>query len=70
VIGGTWGRDPVVLNAIAAEFERLPRHVPIRAARLTYEPSLVGARDQALRELCTAIARTLQPRAPSAEARS
>ncbi len=47
---------PVVLDAIAAEFERLPRHVPIRAARLTDAPSLAGARNHALHELQAAIA--------------
>lgn len=56
VIGGTWGTEPVVLDAIAAEFERLPRHVPIRAARLTDAPSLTGARKHALHELQAAIA--------------
>jgi len=68
VIGGTWGRDPVVLNTIAAEFARLPRHVPIRPARLANEPSLVGARNQALHELRTAITSTVQPPAPGTEA--
>ena len=56
VIGGTWGTEPVVLDAIAAEFEPLPRHVPIRAARLTDAPSLTGARKHALHELQAAIA--------------
>ena len=39
------GTAPVVLDAIAAQFERLPRHVPIRAARFTDAPSLAGARN-------------------------
>lgn len=56
VLGGTWGGAPLVLDAIAAEFERLPRHVPIRAARLTDAPSLAGARNHALHELQAAIA--------------
>ena len=56
VIGGTWGTAPVVLDTIAAEFERLPRHVPIRAARLTDAPSLAGARNHALHELKAVIA--------------
>jgi predicted NBD/HSP70 family sugar kinase len=56
VIGGTWGPEPVVLDAIAAEFELLPRHVPIRATRLTEAPSLAGARNHALHELQAAIA--------------
>jgi len=56
IIGGTWGTAPVVLDAIAAQFERLPRHVPIRAARFTDAPSLAGARNHALHELQAAIA--------------
>ncbi len=56
IIGGTWGTEPVVLDAIAAEFERLPRHVPIRTAQLTDAPSLAGARNHALHELQAAIA--------------
>ena len=56
IIGGTWGTAPVVLDAIAVQFERLPRHVPIRAARFTDAPSLAGARNHALHELQAAIA--------------
>ena len=55
VIGGTWGTHPAVLGAIAGEFGRLPRHVPVRVARVTTEPSLVGARRQALHDLRAAI---------------
>ena len=56
VIGETWGAAPVVLDTTATEFKRLPRHVPIRAARLTDAPSLAGARNHALHELQAAIA--------------
>jgi predicted NBD/HSP70 family sugar kinase len=55
VIGGPWGTHPRVIDAIRAEFERLPRHVPVRPATVTGEPSLAGARSQALRSLRTAI---------------
>jgi predicted NBD/HSP70 family sugar kinase len=55
VIGGTWGSQPAVLDAISAEFQHLPRHVPIRAAQLTDEPSLAGARGHALCSLRSAI---------------
>ncbi len=55
VIGGSWGSQPAVLDAISAEFQRLPRHVPIRAAKLADEPSLAGARGHALRGLRSAI---------------
>jgi predicted NBD/HSP70 family sugar kinase len=68
VIGGTWGHDAAVLAAIAAEFERLPRHVPVRAARLTDQPALAGARNQALYELRTAITSIVQSPAAGTEA--
>ena len=55
VIGGSWGSQPAVLDAISAEFQRLPRHVPIGAAKLTDEPALAGARGRALRSLRSAI---------------
>jgi predicted NBD/HSP70 family sugar kinase len=55
VIGGSWGSQPAVLDAIAAEFQRQPRHVPLRAAVITAEPSLAGARGHALRSLRSAI---------------
>ena len=55
IIGGSWGSQPAVLDAISAEFQRLPRHVPIGAAKLTDEPSLAGARGHALRGLRSAI---------------
>ncbi|MGH8888671.1 MAG: ROK family protein [Acidothermaceae bacterium] len=51
VIGGTWGAMPSVLDSVGAAFEMLPRHVAIQAASVTVEPSLVGARQQALRDL-------------------
>jgi predicted NBD/HSP70 family sugar kinase len=55
VIGGSWGIHPLVIEAISAEFRRLPRHVPIRAARDAGEPSLAGARSHALHRLRAAI---------------
>jgi predicted NBD/HSP70 family sugar kinase len=55
VIGGTWGTDPAVLDAIATGFRHLPRHVPIRAARVTDQPALAGARQHALDELRATI---------------
>ena len=51
VVGGPWGSHPVVVDAIAAAVDRLPRPVPVRAARLTVEPSLAGARGEALDRL-------------------
>jgi predicted NBD/HSP70 family sugar kinase len=55
VIGGSWGSHPVILDLISAAAARLPRRAPIRAAELTTEPSLAGARLEALNRLRSAI---------------
>ncbi|MBW0088675.1 hypothetical protein I4I73_06010 [Pseudonocardia sp. KRD-184] len=55
VLGGTWGSEPAVLDAVAAAFAQLPRHVPVRPAQLADAPSLTGARAHALHELRTVI---------------
>jgi len=55
VIGGSWGSQPAILEAIAAEASRLPRPVPVRAATLTDEPALTGARTDALDRLRSRI---------------
>ena len=55
VIGGTWGMDAAVLEAVAERFAQAPRHVPVRAAKVTDEPSLSGARLQAIHDLRAAI---------------
>jgi predicted NBD/HSP70 family sugar kinase len=60
VIGGSWGSRPVVLDLITAEFQRHPRHVPLRAATLTAEPSLAGARGYARHGLRSAIVALLR----------
>ena len=46
---------PAMLDAISAEFQRLPRHIPIRAAKLTDESPLAGARGNAFRSLRSAV---------------
>ena len=61
VVGGTWGTEAAVLDAVADAFGRLPRHVPIRPALLTDAPSLAGARSHALHELRTVIATATRP---------
>ncbi|SDY40520.1 Sugar kinase of the NBD/HSP70 family, may contain an N-terminal HTH domain [Micromonospora pattaloongensis] len=53
VIGGSWG--PPLLDDIAAAVADLPRRVPLRAATLTDEPALAGARADALHRLRAAI---------------
>jgi predicted NBD/HSP70 family sugar kinase len=55
VVGGSWGIRPTVIDAISAEFRKLPRHVPVRAAHLTGEPSLAGARGHAVDMLRSTI---------------
>ena len=49
VIGGRWGSW--MIDAIAAETAKLPRPVPVRAASVRTEPSLTGARAEALHQL-------------------
>lgn len=60
VIGGEWGTPPIV-EAIAAEFRRSPRHVPIRQASVTTEPALTGARAKALQDLRSSIVDSVRP---------
>ena len=55
VIGGSWGTHPLILEAITTAFTRMPRHVPVRAAKLRAGPSLAGARADALTRLRLAI---------------
>lgn len=53
VLGGPWGGR--LIDPIRTAFARCRRHVPVRAAALTGEPALAGARAHALRELRAAI---------------
>jgi predicted NBD/HSP70 family sugar kinase len=55
VVGGPWGHHPVVLDLIAAATASVPRPAPLRAAEVTAEPSLAGARVEALSRLRSAI---------------
>jgi predicted NBD/HSP70 family sugar kinase len=58
VVGGPWGSHPLILDLISAAAARLPRHATVRAAELTREPSLAGARLEALDRLRSAIVTT------------
>ncbi|WP_250003523.1 ROK family transcriptional regulator [Actinoplanes sp. M2I2] len=49
VIGGRWGTQ--LIDVIAAEVGRSPRPVPVRAASVSTEPSLTGARADAVHRL-------------------
>jgi predicted NBD/HSP70 family sugar kinase len=64
VLGGPWGRHPVVANAVTAAVSDLPRPVPVRPAALTTEPSLTGARATALARLQSAIVARAHPTPP------
>ena len=55
IIGGTWGTNPLVLEAIRAACERLARPVMMRSARVPGNAPLAGARAHAVRELRSAI---------------
>ena len=55
LIGGTWGRHPILLAAVAREFADAPRSVPIEAASVNDEPALAAARETALQQLRDAI---------------
>jgi predicted NBD/HSP70 family sugar kinase len=55
VIGGPWGSHSAVIDTVANAVSTLPRQVPIRAAEVTAEPSLTGARADALHRLRNTI---------------
>jgi predicted NBD/HSP70 family sugar kinase len=55
IIGGSWGRHPGILETITSGAARLPRTVPVQGAALTDNPSLAGARTDALSRLREAI---------------
>jgi predicted NBD/HSP70 family sugar kinase len=55
VLGGTWGVDPALVAAVRSVIEGLPRPVDVRAAWVTQEPSLRGARARALVDLRAAV---------------
>jgi predicted NBD/HSP70 family sugar kinase len=63
VVGGSWGPDPAVLDAIRRTLRQLPRPVPVRAPLVTDEPVLAGARDHALQQLRAAVMDTSRSRA-------
>lgn len=60
VLGGLWGAEPGIAEAIREHFAELPRSVPVVAAQVA-EPELAGARARAVEELRTAIITTPRP---------
>ena len=55
LVGGSWGRHPSVLAAVAHEFADTPRNVPVQAAAVNDEPALAAARETALQQLRDAV---------------
>jgi len=55
ILGGSWGSHPAILGAVTHEIAQLPRSVAVRPAQHTVEPSLAGARNEALTRLRSAI---------------
>jgi predicted NBD/HSP70 family sugar kinase len=60
VIGGPWGADPAVLNAVRAARDSLARPVTLRPPLVTEDAPLAGARGQAVHDLRSAITRYRQ----------
>jgi predicted NBD/HSP70 family sugar kinase len=70
IIGGTWGTNPLVLEAVRAASEQLARPVSIRPALVTGNAPLAGARAHARHELQLAVTQyrtTLQSAAAKAD---
>ncbi len=55
VIGGTWGTNAAVLEAVQRHITEQPRPIPVEATLATDQPSLTGARASAIAELRTDI---------------
>ncbi len=59
VLGGSWGRDPRVTDALRGCLAAAPRTVPLRTAILADHPDHLGARTHGLTELRRMIATRL-----------
>jgi predicted NBD/HSP70 family sugar kinase len=55
ILGGPWGSHPAIINTVATAVATMPRQVPVRAAQVTAEPALAGARADALHRLRNTI---------------
>jgi predicted NBD/HSP70 family sugar kinase len=55
VLGGSWGACPAIIEAVGAVVARSPRPVPVRPAAVTDQPSLTGARTDAVARLRSAL---------------
>ncbi len=61
IVGGSWGTQPAVLDAVSRRFAELPRHVPIRPARVAPDAPLAGARHYAQEQLQEQMLRRAGP---------
>ena len=66
VLGGSWGRDRAVVEALTRCLASSPRAVPVRVAT-TEAPDHAGARARALADLRTSIASGTAPVAPTGQ---
>ncbi len=66
VLGGAWGNEPAMVEAIGEQFAGTPRHVPLAAARVR-APEITGARAQAVEELRELIITSSRQAGHSAE---
>jgi predicted NBD/HSP70 family sugar kinase len=55
VLGGPWGTEPLLVDAVRAAVEGTPRPVGVRPSAVTDQPSLRAARDRALLDLRAAV---------------
>ncbi|MBA3905927.1 MAG: hypothetical protein H0X35_04475, partial [Pseudonocardiales bacterium] len=60
VVGGPWGSDRGILAAIEASSRSLPRGVAIEAPIVRHEPSLTGARTEALEQLRVTVTKAVR----------
>jgi len=60
VVGGPWGTNPAILEAVQAAVDRLARPVTLRPALVTENAPLAGARARAIDDLRSAITRYRQ----------
>jgi predicted NBD/HSP70 family sugar kinase len=60
VMGGTWGRDARVVDALRAEFARAPRQVAVVSSTLESDPEFRGARDAGLERLRRLVIEDIQ----------
>jgi hypothetical protein len=60
------GSHPAILDAITAATAALPQQISVRAAELTTEPSMAGARADALSRLRSSIITAASHERPAA----